>query len=341
MVENRLTFHAVRNRLIALVMLPINIVVYAIDAVIGGFEKLIGSKRMPYFFMAPNMLIFVIFILLPVILNFAFGFTIGDTIRLSDRPFVGWDNFEKLLTCGNYLDVKTCEQDLFWRAFRNSGIFVAIEVPLLVLAALGVALALNRQIIARGFFRSAFFYPVLLSPVVVAIIWKWILQDRSGLLNTVVKLLGGTPLQFLTGDSTWAMFWIVFVSVWSQVGFFALILLAGLQSIPPVLYEAATIDGATAWGTFTGVTLPLLRPTMLVVVVLALIRGVQAFDVIFVLTGGGPGTSTLLMVQYIYNTAFGMYNWGLAAAASLIMALVLAVLTLAQLFLNRNQTEAI
>jgi alpha-1,4-digalacturonate transport system permease protein len=207
--------------------------------------------------------------------------------------------------------------------------------------ALIIALALNREIRMRGFFRSAFFYPVLLSPVVVALIWKWILQERGGLLNSVLQMIGLKPILFLL-DAGWMMFWVIFVSIWAQVGFYALILLAGLQGIPPSLYEAAKIDGAHERQSFFNITLPLLRPTLLVVLVLSLIRGAQSFDHIFVLTGGGPGTATVLLVQYIYRTAFEPpNNWGLGAAASLVLAAVLAVLTLGQLYLNRRQTEAI
>jgi alpha-1,4-digalacturonate transport system permease protein len=132
-----------------------------------------------------------------------------------------------------------------------------------------------------------FFYPVLLSPVVVALIWKWILQ-REGVLNAGMIGLGGSPVNWLL-DSDWAFFWIVWVSIWAHLGFYTLILLAGLQAIPKDVYEAAEMDAATPWRTFSRITLPLLMPNMLVVLVLALIKGVQTFDEVFVLTGGGPG----------------------------------------------------
>ena len=145
----------------------------------------------------------------------------------------------------------------------------------------------------RGFFRGVFFYPVLLSPVVVALIWKWILQ-REGLLNAMLQGAGVAGPVWLD-DASWAFFWSVFVSIWAHMGFYTLILLAGLQAIPGDLYEAAEMDGATPWRRFYRVTLPLLMPNLLVVLVLALIRAVQIFDEIFVLTGGGPGSATLLI----------------------------------------------
>jgi alpha-1,4-digalacturonate transport system permease protein len=205
-----------------------------------------------------------------------------------------------------------------------------------VLMSLITALALNRQIIARGFFRSVFFYPVLLSPVVVALIWKWILQ-QDGLLNGLIVSLGGERVPFLL-NAQWAQAWVIIISVWAQMGFFTLILLAGLQAIPGEYYEASSIDGANAWQAFRSITLPLLMPTMFVVIVLALIRAVQVFDQVFPFTGGGPGTATLYMVQYIYQTGFANQTkeYGLAAAASLVMALFLLLLTSLQLRAGRS-----
>ncbi len=142
-------------------------------------------------------------------------------------------------------------------------------------------------------------------------------------------------------EADWAFFWIVFVSIWAHMGFYTLILLAGLQAIPSDVYEAAEMDGASKWRVFSKITMPLLMPTMVVVIVLSLIRAVQAFDEIFVLTGGGPGSATTLLLQYIYETGFAYRPqlFGLAAAASLLMAAVLLVLTLLQLAATRRQAE--
>jgi len=191
------------------------------------------------------------------------------------------------------------------------------------------------------FFRSVFFFPVLLSPVVVGVIWKWILL-RNGLLNSFIENFGGSKVLFLT-EPTWAMFWVVFVSIWAHMGFYTLIILAGLQAIPPNLYEAAEMDGTKRERIFWRITLPLLWPNLLVVIILALIKGVQTFDEIYVLTGGGPGTSTSLIVQYIYTTGFAaagaVQNFGLAAAASMILGIVLLVLTLIQLYLGWSKED--
>ena len=191
------------------------------------------------------------------------------------------------------------------------------------------------------FFVQYFFFPVLLSPVVVGVIWKWILL-RNGLLNSFIENFGGSKVLFLT-EPTWAMFWVVFVSIWAHMGFYTLIILAGLQAIPPNLYEAAEMDGTKRERIFWRITLPLLWSNLLVVIILALIKGVQTFDEIYVLTGGGPGTSTSLIVQYIYTTGFAaagaVQNFGLAAAASMILGIVLLVLTLIQLYLGWSKEE--
>ncbi|MCB0131705.1 MAG: sugar ABC transporter permease, partial [Caldilineaceae bacterium] len=167
-------------------------------------------------------------------------------------------------------------------------------------------------------------------------IWKWILQ-RNGVLNAILVNFDLEPMAFLL-DPNQATFWVIFVSIWALMGFYTLILLAGLQSIPAELYEAAQIDGAGGWASFWGVTWPLLTPTMVVVLVLSLIRAVQVFDQVYVLTGGGPGTSTLYMVQYVYNTGFSgqPQRFGLAAAASVLLGVTLLIFTLIQLRLGRS-----
>lgn len=313
-----------------------SLIMNIVGLILEPIQRLIGPRRMPWVFLLPNLIIFSLFILFPMLLNFYYAFTGGTQLFPADRPFVGTDNFERLLDCGNFLDPNTCSEDRFWRAMRNTGVFVLFQVGGIVILALLTAIVLNRRIRFLGFFRSVFFYPVLLSPVVVALIWKWILQ-RDGLLNAFIVAGGGEPVQFLL-NADWSMFWAVSVSVWANMGFYTLILLAGLQSIPGELYDAAAIDGANPVQTFRSVTMPLLMPTMMVVLVLALIRAVQMFDEVYVLTGGGPGTATMLLIQYIYQTGFAsqVQRFGLAAAASVILGLVLLIATLIQLRLGRD-----
>ena len=331
-------------------------VFYSISAfLMAPFEMLLtpiqirmGNKQMAYLFILPNMLIFGVFILMPMLLNFYFGFT--DSTSFS--PEKRWadsesqlhsEAMEKLVICDNY-GKPDCGDNIvgtdFWRAVPNTFKYVAFQVISMVILALITAIALNQQIVARGFFRSIFFFPVLLSPVVIAYIWLWILDSRSGLINSFLVDIGLDKINFVghPDSRNWSFFWVIFVADWAFMGFYTLILLAGLQAIPRSLYEAASIDGANSFQQFFGVTLPLLMPTMTVVLVLALIRAVQAFDHIFVLTGGGPGSATTLIVQFIYKAAFesSPANYGVASSASLLLAIVLFLATMAQLYFSRR-----
>jgi alpha-1,4-digalacturonate transport system permease protein len=310
----------------------------ALDSIFSALQKRIGIRGMAYFFVIPNLLIFGVFILGPMLTNFVYSFTGGDRLFLSDRPFVGVENFEKLFTCGNFFDPNSCREDLFIRAIGSTTVYVITQVIWMIGLSLITALILNRKIRGRGFFRGVFFYPVLLSPIVVGLMWRWILQE-NGLLNSMIVSMGFDKIGFLS-SAAWARLWVVVISVWSLMGFYTLILLAGLQAIPANLYEAASIDGANPWRQFWHITLPQLMPTMLVVVVLATIRVVQVFDVVFAFTGGGPGTATFYIVQYIFNNGFASATkeLGLASAASLFMASVLIVLTLLQLRLRGSDS---
>lgn len=309
-----------------------------VDVPMRGVQRLIGERQMAYVFLLPNFAFFSLFVFAPLVINFVFSVTGGESLFPSARPYVGAGQYRYLLDCGSYLDPSTCHEDHFWRGVANTLRFTAFQLVAMVVFSLVTALVLNMRIRARGFFRAVYFFPVLLSPVVVALVWKWILQ-RDGLLNAGLTALGGHKILFFV-DPGWAMFWSVFVSVWAHMGFYTLILLAGLQAIPAELYEAAEMDATPRWRVFWRITLPLLSPSLIVVIVLALIRGVQTFDEVFVLTGGGPGTSTLMIVQYIYETAFAsqVQNFGLAAAASVVLGVVLFVLTLMQLAATRRRS---
>ena len=306
-------------------------IVSLFDGLFARIQSFTGVTGMAYIFVAPNMIVFSVFVLFPMVFNFFYTFTGSDKLFLDQRPYVGAANLERLFDCDDFLRPATCDEDLFASAVLNTASFVVTQVAVMILVSLLTAVVLNGRIRARGFFRSVFFYPVLLSPIVVAMIWRWMLQE-NGLFNAVVVGMGGEKLRFLT-DRNWARFWVVMVSVWSLMGFYTLILLAGLQAIPADLYEAAAIDGASSWQAFRTITLPLLAPTMLVVIVLSTIRAVQIFDVVFAFTGGGPGSATLYIVHFIYNNGFAspFREYGLAAATSLVMAAVLIVLTVIQI----------
>lgn len=303
----------------------------------AAIQRLVGVDRMAYVFLAPNIAFFSLFVFLPIGISLWFSVTGGTQLFPSERPFVGTQHYQALADCGSFLDPASCREDHFWRGVANTLKFTLFQMVAMVGTALVTALVLNRKIRARGFFRAVYFFPVLLSPVVVALIWKWILQ-RDGLLNAALTLSGGQKILFFV-EPGWAMFWAVFVSVWAHMGFYTLILLAGLQAIPADIYEAAEMDGTPPMRVLTRLTLPLLWPNLVVVLVLVLIRAVQTFDEVFVLTGGGPGTATLMVVQYIYETAFAnqVQNFGLASAASVLLGLLLFALTLLQLGVARRK----
>lgn len=323
----------------ALAFQPLRLALEAIELPVAWLQRRFGTRAMIVFFLLPNMAIFTVFVAVPLMINIVYSFTGGAALFLEDRVFVGAEQYATLFDCRDFTDPFSCRQDAFWSGVYNTLTFMIVQVPAVALTALATALVLNRRIPGRGFWRAVFFFPVLLSPVVVGLIWKWILQ-RQGLLNGLFDGLGLEGTVWL-GDPFWAMFWAIFVTTWAHMGFFTLILLAGLQSIPADLYEAAEMDGTGRRRAFVRITLPLLAPTMLVVLILALIRAVQVFDEVYVLTGGGPGTSTQMLVQYIYQTGFAnqLRNLGLASAASILMGLVLMVLTLLQLWLSAQRSR--
>jgi alpha-1,4-digalacturonate transport system permease protein len=300
-------------------------------------QRLLRGGRIGWVFVTPNLIVFGLFTFLPIVIDFVYAFTGGENLFPSERPYVGTANLGALLSCRNYLDPETCVRDLFWHGVFNTSKFVVLQVGLMVVLSLVTALALNRPGGGRGFFRAVFFYPVLLSPVVVALIWKWVLQ-RYGVLNAVLAS-GGLATHDWLLDGTSAFFWSVFVSIWAHMGLYTLILLAGLQAIPRDVYEAASMDATPPWRRFRRITLPLLMPSVIVVLVLALIRAVQIFDEVYVLTGGGPGTATTYLVQFIYETGFAQQvrEYGVAAAASLLLAAVLMVLTFLQMRATRSK----
>ena len=224
----------------AIALLPVGVVLRLLDPPMRALQRVIGERRMAYVFLLPNFVFFGLFVFLPIGINVVFSVTGGTALFPSERPYVGSDQFAYLFDCGSYLDPSSCREDHFWRGVANTARFIVFQVAAMVLFSLITALVLNMQIRGRGFFRAVYFFPVLLSPVVVALIWKWILQ-RDGLLNAAITALGGQKILFFV-DPAWAMFWAIFVSVWAHMGFYTLILLAGLQAIPADLYEAAEMD---------------------------------------------------------------------------------------------------
>jgi ABC-type sugar transport system permease subunit len=286
-----------------------------------------NQRWAPYLFVAPNMLIFGTFVIYPALNNF----NISRYDSSNGRTFtpVGGRNYERLLA-----------DEEFWTVARQTGIFATCFVVLSTVCAIGLAMLLNQRIRALGFFRAVFFLPVVLSPVVIGLLWGWILDRRVGLLNNLLGAVGLPEPGWLVNGAL-AMGAVVFVGVWMHLGFYTLIILAGLQGIDPAYYESAQLDGASGWQRFREITLPLLAPTTMVVVILSLIAGFQAFDFIWTLTGGGPIGATTLMVQFIYERAFqSPIRYGLAAAGSVVLFCVVFALTLLN-FLSGRRRESI
>ena len=298
-------------------------------------QRLYGHGPLPYLFLVPNLLVFGMFTFAPLFINVGFSLTEGQSINFENRPYAGTDNWQRLLA-ETQIDTgaPNLEDDKFRAAVMDTAVFVVFQVPIMVLFALITALVLNRDIALRGLWRSVFFYPVILSPVVVGFLWTLILK-RQGLMSQTLMSWGwiDAPIQWLV-DPSWTMFWSVFVYTWAHLGFYMLILLAGLQAIPGDLYEAAEMDGTSDWRALTRITLPLLMPTLLVVTVLSLIKAFQAFEELYAMQ-----VSWMSLVAYIFETA-GLRGrptangLGIAATASLIVAGALAVLSVIQIALS-------
>ena len=298
-------------------------------------QRLAGATGLPYFFLLPNMLVFGLFTFAPLFINVGFSVTEGQSIIFEQREWAGDNNLQRLLA-ETQIDTggENREDDKFLAAVYDTFIFVIFQVPIMIFVALMTALALNRPIVGRGLWRAVFFYPVMLSPVVVGFLWTLILK-RQGVLSQTLLGWGwiSEPIQWLT-DPSWTMFWSVFVYTWAHLGFYMLILLAGLQAIPRDVYEAAEMDGTPAWRQLTRITIPLLAPTLLVVTVLSLIKAVQAFEELYAMS-----VRWISLVAYIFETS-GLRGQptanglGVAAMASLLVAVVLIILSLLQVYLS-------
>ncbi|WP_457967482.1 sugar ABC transporter permease [Arthrobacter sp. D1-29] len=281
----------------------------------------------PYLFLLPNMAIFGLFTIWPAI-N---GFNISMYSSSNGRTF-RWEG------AGNYQSILT-DAD-FWGIVRNTVIYAFAFVLLSVVIGVILAVLVDQQRRGRTFFRSVFFIPVLISPVVVGLVWNWMLERQGGLVNTFLGWFGIPEIPWLV-DNNLATIVVIAVGVWMQVGFYMLILLAGLQSIDPSVYEAARVDGANRWRQFISLTFPLLQPSILVVVVLATIHGFQAFDYIYTLTGGGPVGATTLIVQYIYENGFvSPIRYGMASAGSVLLFCAIFALTIINWMVGRKREAA-
>jgi len=277
-----------------------------------------GEKYNPvgYLFTLPYIIFFAVFTAFP--LGFAIYLTLHNwNIVRPERPFVGLRNFERLVS-----------DELFWRALLNTVVFLGVHIPLQIVVALLLAVVLNQQIIARGFFRVAYFLPYVTSGAIISLIWLRLYAD-DGLLNMLLGSVGVGPVGWLS-DPRLAMPSIAIMATWKNVGYYLMIFLASLQSIPAQLYEEARINGASQWQRFRFITFPLLNPAFILVVILSTIGGFSLFVEPFVMTAGGPLDSTLSLVLYLYQQAFQFLRMGYAAAIGLVLAVLIFLVTVVQ-----------
>jgi len=279
--------------------------------------------RAAWWFVAPALLVVAVFFFFPIVAAFLISLTDFDIYALADLAnlrFVGLSNYAKLL-----------ETPLFWQALGNTLYFVVAGVPLSIAASLGAALLLNSRLARfKPLFRTALFAPVVTTLVAVAVIWRYLFNTRYGLLNYALGAIGIDPVDWL-GDPHWAMPAIILFAVWKNFGYNMIIFLAGLQSIPEELYEAARIDGASLWRQFRSITLPMLSPVVLLVTILTVAGYFQLFAEPYVMTQGGPLQSTVSVLYFMYEEGFKWWNLGSASAVAFVLFLLIFAVTALQL----------
>jgi multiple sugar transport system permease protein len=289
------------------------------------------SARVAWAFLAPALLLIGLFFFLPVVAAFLLSLTDFDLYALADVHnvrFVGLANYAQLLRTPD-----------FWKSLGNTFYFVLVGGPLSVAVSLGTALLVNAPLARwRGFFRTVYFAPVVTTLVAVAVVWRYLYHPSYGLLNWALGKVGIAPIDWL-GDPTWAMPAIILLAVWKNFGYNMIIFVAGLQSIPDELYEAAHMDGAGPLRRFLHITLPSLAPTFLFVGVITMIGYFQLFAEPYVMTQGGPVKSTLSVVLLMYQEGFRWWRMGFAAAMAFVLFLIILAGTLVQLRLQRSEAR--
>lgn len=284
---------------------------------------LAAQNRIGWLFIAPPVLLFLLFTALPLIMAVYFSFTSYDVINAP--RFIGLKNFQRILT-----------DEFFWIALRNTATYTLLYVPSGLVLALCVALFINAKHKFVGLYRTLFYLPVLSSSVANATLWSWIYNPKMGLLNGLLSLFGIIGPSWLNDTKT-AMFAIVIMSLWAGYAGNMMIFLAALKGVPEVYYEAAVIDGASRWQRFIRITVPSIRRTTFFVSTMLIIGTFQVFDAAYLLTSGGPGNATITMVYYIYNRGFKDLKMGYASAMSLVLFAIIFVFSLINMRINREQ----
>jgi ABC-type sugar transport system permease subunit len=281
-----------------------------------------AEARWGYALVAPSMVILAVFVFWPSIRIFVLSLRDYSLVQ-PENPFVGLQNFQNL-----FADTR------FWNAFRNSIYYTIGAVPVTIVIALVIALALNERL--RGFtvLRAAYFLPALSSLAVMGLVWQYLLNPDIGMVSYWMQKIGLPPVNFLQ-STTWALPSVTAVGIWKNLGFDVVLFLAGLQGIPEVYYEAAKIDGAGSWQRFWHITLPSLRPTTIFVVVTSVIGSFQVFDQVYVMTRGGPLFHTETLVTYMYHQGFEIFHLGYASAISVVLFVFVLIISAFQLRLFR------
>lgn len=285
-----------------------------------------------YLFILPHFVFFILMIGLPFIYNIYISLT-DYTFGATSESFIGLQNFQALANPDDY------HFPVFWTGLWNTILFVLISTPVLVGTGLLLAVLVNGKYPGRNIFRAIYFAPWTLGIGVVGLLWWWILNSNFGLLTNTLGLLGiSSPNWLTTNPAAW--FSILLATVWWTVGYNTIILLAGLQAISPDLYEAASIDGANPWQQFRFITIPSLRPVLLLVITLQIIASFNLVGQPMIMTGGGPGNETRPVLQYVYETGFtngGQFQLGMAAAMALIVAVVMVVVSIVNFRVFRTE----
>ena len=291
-------------------------------------RRRIRNNLTAYSFIAPNFIGFAVFTLGPIIFAFVLAFMHWD--GSNPIEWAGLDNFFKLF-----------RDRVFQAAFWNTIVYTGAVVPITLVCSLGLAILLNQKIFARNFFRTVAFFPYVASLVAVAVVWNMIFNPDFGPVNMVLYAFGVDPrnLPGWAADSHWAMVTVIMFSVWKNMGYFMVIYLAGLQGINSELYEAANIDGASAWQKFWYITLPQLAPTTFFVSVMLTIWSFKVFDQVYMITQGGPGTATLVLVYHIYNEAFISWDLGYSSMVALVLFLLVLIIIVIQFRWTHDKEE--
>ncbi len=282
-------------------------------------------KLVPYGFLLPALFVLGITVFWPALRAFYLSFTTYGYDLTAAPTWVGLDNFQRLL-----------RDAVFWQTLKNTLIYLICAVPILVIAPLGLAILVNQKLRGMRWFRVAYYVPVVISMVVAGIAWRW-LYAETGLLNQILRWLGFSEagIPWLTSPNL-ALFSVIVVTIWKGLGYYMVIYLAGLQSIPDDLYEAASIDGSDGWRRHWDITLPLMRPYLFLVAVISAISATKVFEEVYIMTRGGPLNSSKTIVYYVYEQAFDPQNFDISYGCTigLVLFLVILLLSLVRLVLS-------